>query len=210
MKKALLIGINYNKTSRQINCEIDSHLFQDYLEDFNICSMVESSTIPRNIPTKENILFQFNELIKCNPDDTLLFYFAGHGGNVYINGNKYECIYPIDGYILSKELIEIIKNVKCKAFYFIFDSCNSNLILNNFNICLSSIILFTNNLGAESKRGGLFTYSIIETLKKFKIINQIPTIQSFLLNLNFFIQMNNFNFNSFIISNKNNNLQIHL
>lgn len=83
--------------------------------------------------TKENILFEFkNWLVNgVNPDDKVLFYYSGHGGQLRdMEGDENdgcdEALVPSDERMISDdEICEMIEKVPSKQMLIILDSCFS-------------------------------------------------------------------------------------
>lgn len=138
-KKALLIGINYEKTSAQLNgCINDVSLIGNYLKTkqfLDICLLTDKT---ENKPTKNNILLELEKFLSTSEqDDILYFHYSGHGSYIKdLNGDetdgKDETIVSKDFLnITDDELINIIRNKlpKDRTLIAVFDSCHSGTIL---------------------------------------------------------------------------------
>lgn len=140
MKYALLIGINYIKTSNELyGCINDITNIQNILSskynysEFDILS--DLSTIK---PTYNNIINYLHKLVeKSTQCDEVWLHYSGHGSSVRdINGDeidgKDEVLVPIDyakgNLIKDDELNNILKNIKCKCIC-IIDACHSGTML---------------------------------------------------------------------------------
>jgi hypothetical protein len=144
IKTALLIGINYTNTAKELyGCINDAT---------NIKSLLESKYGYKNItiltdetnkkPTKQNIITELTNMLASSVSgDTLFFAYSGHGtcttdlNKDEIDGQD-ELIVPIDATsfqscILDDELNSIIKtNLKPGVKLFaLFDSCFSGTVL---------------------------------------------------------------------------------
>ena len=141
MKKALLVGINYenNPNARLYGCINDINNMGNMLTDAfgyrseNITKLRDDATLP----TKANILACLNNLIRDSANcDEIWFHYSGHGSQVVDrNGDesdgKDEVIVPLDyaknGFILDDDIFNIIKFSRCKTIL-VFDSCNSGTV----------------------------------------------------------------------------------
>lgn len=87
MKKALLIGLNYQETNSPLyGCWNDVENMRNTLQKIgytNITIMTDEVKNQRTslYPNRTNFLRQFeNFIVQSKPKDTLFFYFSGHGG----------------------------------------------------------------------------------------------------------------------------------
>jgi hypothetical protein len=148
-KKALLIGINYNDTSNQLNgCIEDTNSMHKFLESkgyLNIKKLTDETDIK---PTRENIINELTELLRTSEDGDLIFiYYSGHGSYVLdTNGDELdkrdEVIVPLDfNVILDDELKSIIdNNMKQKtSIIAVFDCCNSGTAMDLRYQCLERL-----------------------------------------------------------------------
>lgn len=145
MKRALLIGCNYQNTPAQLyGCINDSVNMGAMLMDAFGYAPSEIRVLrddmrdqPALLPTKANILASLTDIIaasaKCSE---IVIQYSGHGSRVLdVNGDEGdgqdEVIVPLDyataGIITDDEIFNIIKNTRCKTLLF-FDSCNSGSI----------------------------------------------------------------------------------
>ncbi|TFK64442.1 hypothetical protein BDN72DRAFT_264865 [Pluteus cervinus] len=123
--KALLVGINYfgqnGELKESINRARDVRAFilrECGYNEVNIVQLYDNSTDPKVKPTKANIMANIKELVAgAQPNDSLFFFYAGHGGQTRdTNGDEDtgydEVIYPGDhetsGPILDDELWEAL------------------------------------------------------------------------------------------------------
>ena len=148
MKKALLIGINYysledKKLNGCINDIIDMRnvLTDAYSYDMNnIIMLRDDSENSSYQPTRINIINHLKNLINETEDlKEIWIHYSGHGSNI-MNKNRNnennsekedQMIVPIDylknGFIKDNELLDIIKDSKCRTFI-IADCCHSGTI----------------------------------------------------------------------------------
>ncbi|KAG2072087.1 hypothetical protein BDR04DRAFT_1097401 [Suillus decipiens] len=147
-KKALCIGINYQGQRRELRgCVNDAHSVKQFLtsnwgyKNGDIVMLIDDTTNPRQMPTKQNILDAMRWLVKdAQPHDALFFHYSGHGGQVpdkdgdEVDGLD-EVIYPVDykkaGFIVDDEMHRImVKSLPagCRLTA-IFDSCHSGTAL---------------------------------------------------------------------------------
>ncbi|KFY80213.1 hypothetical protein V499_00887 [Pseudogymnoascus sp. VKM F-103] len=140
-RKALFIGINYfGQLGRLKYCindanNLSSHLFENYeykREDAVI--LTDSLHNPMSQPTKQNILTAMHWLVKgARPNDSLLFYYSGHGGQTKVlDGSYNDVIYPADfrevGHIDRDEIQRIMVTPLQPGVHLttIVDSCHPN------------------------------------------------------------------------------------
>jgi hypothetical protein len=143
-KFALLIGINYKNTPKELyGCINDTKNIQNILQTkYGFKNFVFLTDDTNNKPTKQNIIYALTKLlVNSISGDSLFFLYSGHGtcttdlNNDELDGQD-ELIVPINATnikscILDDELNQIIKNnlkpgVKLFA---LFDSCFSGTIL---------------------------------------------------------------------------------
>ena len=133
MKKALLVGINYNNQLK--GCINDIMAVKDMLHgrynwnDFNI--LTDDTA---NIPTAANIVKGFDWLVKdVVAGDVIMFYYSGHGAQIPDRNMDEpdwldEAVVSSDGYAILDDLIfsslvgKVPKGVTC---YLFFDCCHS-------------------------------------------------------------------------------------
>ncbi|EPS42340.1 hypothetical protein H072_3675 [Dactylellina haptotyla CBS 200.50] len=171
-RKALLIGINYFNTKRQLNgcindvMNVRNFLIQSYkyrAEDMVI--LTDDQTNPLSIPKRDNILRAMKWLVaEAQPNDSLFFHFSGHGGQVKdLDGDEAdgydETIYPVDyqtkGHIVDDLMHDIMvkplkPGVRLTA---IFDSCHSGTALDLPFIYSTAGTLKEQNLLKEAGMG---------------------------------------------------------
>ena len=178
MKRALLIGINYYSNPQiQLNGCIDdvnnvrSVLIDAYDYDLaNIITLRDDELRGQYQPTRDNIIKNLNQLVSQSASlEEIWIHYSGHGSQIQdINGDEKSgvdsilvpCDYQQRGFIIDDELLNIIKNIKCRAIL-AFDSCHSGTVCDlpwSFN--------YTNNNN----------YSII---KNNNVVIQNPNIYMF-------------------------------
>lgn len=146
-KQALLIGINYEGTSAQLNGCINDceNLYDVLVKDLgflpqNITQLKEVSGY--DYPTKANILRELNDLVnfsKNNGVDRIFISYSGHGSyakdkNGDEKDKKDELLIPLDyrtnGVISDDQLNNIFKKFSSNVQVFgIFDCCHSASVL---------------------------------------------------------------------------------
>jgi hypothetical protein len=150
VKKALLIGINYEKTDFELHgCINDVKNISEILKDsYDIHILTDETEI---IPTKQNIIKEIEWLTSnLKKGDTLFFYYSGHGSNSKDvskdeSDKKDEDIVPLD---VDNKGIGVIKddwlytNLAKKipedvTLWTFFDSCNSGTVLDLTYCCNS-------------------------------------------------------------------------
>ena len=145
-KYAILIGINYRDTSKELDgCINDMNNIKKLLinslgfKENNILLITDDTNIQ---PTKANILNSLTDLVKDSiPGDTLFLAYSGHGTHTQSSINKDELygqdqlIIPIDANsiqdcIFDNDLNNIIKtNIKDGVNFFgLMDACYSGSI----------------------------------------------------------------------------------
>jgi hypothetical protein len=145
VKKALTIGINYNNLSYcTLNgCIDDIENITNVMVGYygyareNIVQLRDDTNNPEFQPTRNNILSHLKDLVNDSENLTeILVHYSGHGSQIRdATGEEEdgmdEVIVPIDyktgGFIIDKEIYQIIKNSKCKTVL-IFDCCHSGTI----------------------------------------------------------------------------------
>jgi hypothetical protein len=197
MKKALLIGINYNNLDESIQlkgCINDSYKIKHLLihqysfEEKDITLMNDEVDNEKYLPTRKNIIRELHNIKNESQDTEVWLYYSGHGSFVKdMNGDEESAydsvIMPLDykkrGYILDDQLYRIINEYICKTII-VFDSCHSGTICdlpwkyecitnNNFDIKQISTIKM-NNKNISLLSSSLDTETSIELyLKKYNI-----------------------------------------
>lgn len=145
VKKALTIGINYTSLSY---CTLKGCI--DDIENItnvmvghygyareNIVQLRDDNNNHEFQPTRNNILSHLKDLINDSGNLTeILVHYSGHGSQIRDTTGEEEdgmdeVIVPIDyktsGFIVDKEIYQIIKKSKCKTLL-IFDCCHSGTI----------------------------------------------------------------------------------
>ena len=147
-KKALIIGCNYpNDPNHQLyGCINDASNIANTLVDAfdydlnNI--MVLRDDFATNVPTRNNILYHLNKLVRESSKLTEIWvFYSGHGSKIRdLNNDETdgldEVIVPTDflrsGFITDDEIFNALKNVspKCRVIL-LFDSCHSGSMCDN-------------------------------------------------------------------------------
>lgn len=162
IKKALLIGINYENTYSQLNgCINDVSMMETYLKSkgFSDITLLTDNTEIK--PTKANILSSINNFFSSSKEnDFLYFHYSGHGS--YINDKDGDEDDGLDESIVSKDMIlitddELISLIKQKmnkksTLFAVFDSCHSGTMLDlkytlsdNDNMSINDNMAIINN-----------------------------------------------------------------
>ena len=145
MKKAVLIGCNYQRTpsARLYGCINDvvntSQILiskYGYLSN-NVSVLRDDSNDAKVWPTRANILASLQNLVNQSGQcSEIWFQYSGHGSQVRdTNGDEAdrmdEVIVPMDygraGFVSDDEIFNIVKNSKCRTML-IFDSCHSGSV----------------------------------------------------------------------------------
>lgn len=138
LKKALLIGINYENTSSQLNgCINDVSLIGDYIKTkgFSVNLLTDKTD---KKPTKENIIKELENFLSTSlENDILYFHYSGHGSNIDDKSNdevdkKDETIVSKDlQNITDDQLADIIRKTlpKNRTLIAVLDSCHSGTVL---------------------------------------------------------------------------------
>jgi hypothetical protein len=179
MKKALLIGINYyslpditlNGCVRDIinmrNMLIDAYNFSQN----NIIMLRDDVTNPSSQPTRANILNAITSLVSQSSSlEELWIHYSGHGSQLP-DFNKDEAggydsiLVPIDyrtkGFILDDELLNIIKNSKCRTVI-LSDSCHSGTVFDlpySYEFQIGNTFSRTLNNNSIMKNPNIFMFS---------------------------------------------------
>jgi len=142
------VGINYTGQQNELQgCVNDArNMYQFLMENYryshsNIIVLTDDNTIPRNQPTRKNMLNAMRWLVEdASPDDALFIHYSGHGGRTRdLDGDEVdgwdEVIFPVDykttGIITDDELHKALVEPLppgCRLTG-VFDSCHSASIL---------------------------------------------------------------------------------
>jgi hypothetical protein len=166
-KKALLIGINYNGTSSQLNgCINDINSVSTLLTSkyaFKKESITKITDETKQKPTRDVILASFAQFLASGVEGDLLFFsFSGHGSytldrnNDETNGNDEMLISSDLKGILDDELKYLIQNnlKKNVTLFALFDCCFSGTVLDlkyQYLDSLANDASTVNNNDAETK-----------------------------------------------------------
>ena len=137
MKKALLVGINYNGSNSQLNgCindvnNIEVFLLNNGYKQENITILTDETDVK---PTRFNIIVELVKLIVSGADN-LYFHYSGHGSYVIDEDGdeadgKDETLVPLDykenGLIIDDEIRGLLQCVNSNQTLFcILDCCHS-------------------------------------------------------------------------------------
>jgi metacaspase-1 len=138
---ALIVGCNYTGTDFSLSgCINDANSIEQIFQPwgYEITKMTDNSS-GNLLPTKNNILAKLAEFVaKLTADDTLLFYYSGHGSRISdANGDEISgldsVIIPLDvrsqGSIVDDSIRAIFAQAVANSnILAIFDSCNSGSI----------------------------------------------------------------------------------
>lgn len=138
-KKALVIGINYNETTNQLNgCINDAISIEKFLKDKQFTEIKLLTDETEIKPTKDNILNEIKNIIEnSNKNDLIFIFYSGHGSYT-IDQNNDE-IHGYDGLLVPLDL-NVIKDDELKTLIntygkqdttiiALFDCCNSGTLL---------------------------------------------------------------------------------
>lgn len=140
MKRALLIGIDYlNIPSINLKgCVYDVINVRDVLTDAydydSITILRDDINNAATMPTRANIINNLTKIVNQSTSlDEIWVHYSGHGSqlpnkNAYTSNGMDNILVPCDyrtaGFITDRELLDIVKNIKCKALL-LFDACHS-------------------------------------------------------------------------------------
>lgn len=145
MKKALLIGINYYSSPAVSlsGCIDDVNNIRGVLIDAydyditNIVTLRDDELRAQYQPTRDNIINNLKQLVSQSSTlEEIWIHYSGHGSQIQdTNGDEKSgldsilvpCDYQQRGFIIDDELLNIIKNIKCRAIL-AFDSCHSGTV----------------------------------------------------------------------------------
>ncbi|KAG4948282.1 hypothetical protein JHK86_041521 [Glycine max] len=154
-KRAVICGVTYGKRKFKLEGTINdvNNMKNLLLDNFKfpigcIRVLTEEQKDPNLIPTKKNILDSLNWLVKdCQSEDSLVFYFSGHGlqqpedrKGDEIDGLD-ETICPVDflreGMITDNEINSIIVQPLKQGvtLHAIIDACHSGTTLDLLYLC---------------------------------------------------------------------------
>lgn len=136
MKKAFLVGINYIGTQCQLaGCindidKIQSLLLNKYQFD-SITTLTDSTVLK---PTKQNIMQGLENLVaNTTPEDTIVFYYSGHGTQVRdqdgdeVDGTD-EALYTLDNYVITDDELHTTFTKSNAITYVFLDCCHSGTL----------------------------------------------------------------------------------
>jgi hypothetical protein len=144
VKRALLIGINYNNTNAQLNgCINDVYNIRNFLKTYCEYSdeHIRVLTDQDILPTRANIINHVNWLVSaCLPGDTLFFHYSGHGSFVRDNSGdesdgRDEVLVPLDyktAGMLSDDWLfaNLVQKVPSQVnLWAIVDACHSGTMI---------------------------------------------------------------------------------
>uniref|UniRef100_A0A6C0B2X7 Peptidase C14 caspase domain-containing protein n=1 Tax=viral metagenome TaxID=1070528 RepID=A0A6C0B2X7_9ZZZZ len=140
MKRALLIGIDYLAIPSITlkGCVYDVINVRDVLTDAydydSITILRDDINNAATMPTKANIIKNLTNIVNQSTSlDEIWVHYSGHGSqlpnkNAYTSNGLDNILVPCDyqtaGFITDRELLAIVKNIKCKALL-LFDACHS-------------------------------------------------------------------------------------
>ncbi|XP_027339135.1 metacaspase-3-like isoform X3 [Abrus precatorius] len=151
-KRAVLMGISYIKRAPKLEGSVNNAQRMKYFLTHNlgfpcdsICMLTDDPEKQNRVPTKNNMRKAMRWLVEgCQPGDSLVFYFCGHGSRVKdkvkrldmdeVDGYD-EAICPVDyedkGKILDDEInATIVRPLPCGAkLHAIVDACFSGTVL---------------------------------------------------------------------------------
>lgn len=142
VKRALMIGINYNndKDARLYGCINDAMAMHNLLIDAygydksNICVLRDDGVKGFMPPTKSNILEQLQKIVSLSKDnDEIWIHYSGHGSYIRdSNGDEYdrkdEILIPSDykqGNIIVDDDLKKLLNSSKGLVYITLDCCHS-------------------------------------------------------------------------------------
>lgn len=140
LKKALLVGINYQGTSSQLRgCVNDVNDLKNMLTSKYNYSSSNILTLTDSQATKKNIMTRLTQLLQSSQSgETLFFSFSGHGyfwNDIYkkdeIDG-KDELIVTVDNYAIVDDELKYVIDTYLKenvTLITLFDNCHSGTIL---------------------------------------------------------------------------------
>lgn len=138
-RKALIVGINkYQNVSPLEHATNDADAFAETLkEKFNF-NPEDIVILTDDSATKDNITLTFHRFTQDNtePDDKLVFFFAGHGHTVTGNRGEVGFLVPVDGtphntasLIRWDDFTRNAELIKAKHVLFIMDACYGGLAI---------------------------------------------------------------------------------
>nr|ANB41193.1 metacaspase 3 [Hevea brasiliensis] len=153
-KRAVLCGVSYKGKSYRMKGSINDVKCMRYFlveklgfPSDSILMLTEDEICPLRIPTKENMRLAMRWLVQgCQPGDSLVFHFSGHGSKVPDNDKDEadgfdETLCPLDyeteGMIIDDEINDTIARPipKGAMLHAIIDSCYSGTILDLPFVC---------------------------------------------------------------------------
>jgi len=142
MKKALLIGINYNQTpnAKLYGCINDAMAMRNMLVDAyayetkNITVLRDDVDVEDSLPTGKNIIENIQKLVnESSRLEEIWIHYSGHGSNMSDRNSEEKdgrdeilipCDYATNGIIQDDTLRSFLDGVKCRM-YITMDCCNA-------------------------------------------------------------------------------------
>ncbi len=180
------MNLNYGKSDAEA-------FYNSITENSNLYQNINSKILINKDASKENILNSLIEFQKnIRENDQFILYYAGHGKTI-INPNNDETFYFLptevsslsDTRIISNkgissdDIVRIMRSIKTSKQLLIIDACESGSVANSFikfNQEVGGHILFASGSKQLAKEfgalgHGIFTYSLLESLKKYDTLN---------------------------------------
>lgn len=137
-KRALLIGINYAKTTHELNgCINDVLAVTALLTPLGWTCTQMVDTLPRDsplYPSSDKIQHQMRELVRlANAGDQLFLHYSGHGTHTYDKSGdeedgRDEALYPAEGPLITDDMLRalLVDRVPATArLTMLLDCCHS-------------------------------------------------------------------------------------
>jgi tetratricopeptide (TPR) repeat protein len=130
-KKALVIGISdYNNLQSLDFCKNDGNAISEVLASLGY--KIDTSQLIGYVQwqTMRDAIFDFFADPNIKPDDTLIFYYSGHGipdsnGDIYFSSSEIDPKLPHKRGFAFYELTKVIQNCFSRKIVVILDSCHS-------------------------------------------------------------------------------------
>lgn len=176
MRKALVVGINQYPTSPLSCCVNDADAIAEVLErngdntvNFSVKKLIDGEANP-----KGNLKGAIRDCF-AGDEDVALFYFSGHGFIDAIGGYIVTPDYSQDDWGVSmQEILEIVRQSKCRNKVVILDCCHSGFIGNITTAGQTAVIqdgvtILTASKSSEpaieTNGHGVFTALLLDALK---------------------------------------------
>jgi len=181
----LINALDYKKTQNPLTCTIDATNIQELVA---ACNISDVDVMLNEECTKGNVEARMRQVgSRCNPGDTFVFYYSGHGTNIKdLSGDEADgtdeayCFVTPDGQItlescmIDDDFAKIITSAipdSCTVLV-LSDCCHSGTICDFEKSCWMNRTAISisgcqdNQTSGDIGKGGIFTHSMLMAIDK--------------------------------------------